>query len=160
MGKRDHGRLVSEIRSALLRRGFEPSRVTRLETPEGARTVRSPGFKLERHSDSKSVRLSYRGADGPLPKATDLVSRQALGRARMKRLVGYNAPLEQEGFTCVGLDSRDPLAPYSLWRRASHSRQGGMAAREAEKAAVKAQPAQREAGPGGHLPPPGVRLEK
>ena len=119
MGKRDHGRLVHEVRDALLKHGFAPTRLTRLETPEGVRTVRSPGFKLDKHHDSKSVRLSYRLAVQPEVDGTDWLSRQALGAAQMKRLVSYHSVLEQEGFTCLELNSRNPLAPYSLWRRAT-----------------------------------------
>ena len=118
MGKRDHGRLVNEIRDALIKHGFEPTRITQLETPEGVRSYRTSGFKVEKHSDSKSARLSYRMAIVPPIETMDWGLRQALGVAQMKRLVGYNAALEQEGFTCIAINSRDPASPYSLWRRA------------------------------------------
>ena len=121
MGKRDHGRLVHEIRDALIKHNFKPTRITQLETTEGLRSYRTPGFKVEKHTDSKSARLSYRAADTPSMEAMDWNSRQALGCALMKKLVAYNAVLEQEGFTCITINSRDPTAPYSLWRRSASS---------------------------------------
>ena len=118
MGKKDHGRLVHEIRDALIKHGFEPTRITQLETAEGLRSHRTPGFQVEKHSDGKSVRLSYRIANRPSVEAMDWEARQALGCALIKKLARYNATLEHEGFTCIALNSRDPAAPYSLWRRA------------------------------------------
>ena len=118
MGKRDHGRLVHEVRDVLIRHGFKPNQLTQLETPEGRREVRTPGFKVEKHSDSKSVRLSYPMVVPPSTDSMSWISKQAMGRERMKRLVSYNETLEREGFTCIAIDSRNPLAPYSLWRRA------------------------------------------
>ena len=119
MGKRDHGRLMHELREALITRGFEPSRVTRLQDEADTRSVRVPGFSLQKHNDGKSVRLSHRAGrvvgEGP---ATDWAEWQARGEARMRLLVRYNAPLEGAGFVCVGINSRDPMNPYSLWRRA------------------------------------------
>jgi hypothetical protein len=117
LGKKDHGRLVHEIREALIKHDFKPTAVTQLETAEGSRAVRSPGFKLEKHNDGKSVRLSHRLAVQPSNEALDWQSRQAMGGAQMKRLIRYNEALEQEGFICLAINSRDPLTPYSLWRR-------------------------------------------
>jgi hypothetical protein len=120
MGKKEHGRLVHDLRDALIRRGFEPTCVTQLETPEGLLPCRTPGFNIEKHNDSKSVRLSYRMAKALSAEAIssiDWQSRQALGCVQMKHLVRYNAVLEQEGFIFVAVDSRNPLAPYSLWKR-------------------------------------------
>lgn len=119
MGKRDHGRLVHEIRDALIKHGFKPYRSTQLDTPEGLRGARSPGFKLDKHHDGKSVRLFYRMAVAPSVEAMDRNSSQAQACALMKKLVRYNATLEQEGFTCLAINSHDPLASYSLWRRAN-----------------------------------------
>jgi hypothetical protein len=65
MGKRAHGRLVREVREALYRTGFMPTRITRMDTPKGPRPVRSPGFKIEKHNDGKSVRLFHITAVGP-----------------------------------------------------------------------------------------------
>ncbi len=117
MGKRDHGRLVQEIRTALINSGFEPSRITQMESAEGTRAVRSPGFKVEKHTDSKSVRLSYRVPRQPSGAEMSWHTRQSVGSVLMRKLVRYNATLEQAGFTCIAINSRDPLAPYSLWRR-------------------------------------------
>jgi hypothetical protein len=119
MGKRDHGRLVHELRDALIARGFEPSRVTQLRDGAGVRSVRAPGFALQKHSDSKSVRLSHRAGRVTVPgPAADWADWQARGAAQMRLLVRYHGALEHAGFVCVGVDSRDPMNPYSLWRRA------------------------------------------
>ena len=123
MGKRDHGRLVHEVRGALIKGGFKPSRIMLLDSPEGMRAPRIPGFKVEKHTDNKSVRLSYRTPRQPSAEDTGWHARQALGGALMRRLVGYHAVLEREGFACVGINSRDPLTPYSLWRRTEESEQ-------------------------------------
>jgi hypothetical protein len=117
MGKKDQGRLVHEIRDTLIKHDFKPVRITQIETPEGLRGIRTSGFKVEKHHDSKSVRLYYQMALTPPVETMDWPSRQALGAAQMKRLVRYNEILEREGFTCMSINSRDPSAPYSLWRR-------------------------------------------
>ena len=114
MGKRNHGRLVHEIRRSLLRHGFAPTRLTQLETHKGMCAVRSPGFKVEKHNDGKSARLFH-----VLPKfLAEVRGRHVprhVGRVQRDRLVEYGVPLEQEGFACVGVNSRDPSVPYSLW---------------------------------------------
>ncbi len=122
MGKKDHGRLVHEIRDALIRRGFQPTSVTQIETAEGIKAARVPGFKLEKHHDSKSVRLTHRTLDSPSLKAMEWDARQTEGGIQMRMLVRYNATLEQEGFNCISINSHDPLTPYSLWQRARKSR--------------------------------------
>jgi hypothetical protein len=121
MGKRDHGRLVHDLRNTLIRCDFKPVHTTQVESPEGLRVIRSPGFKVEKHNDGKSVRLIYQLAVRPSKETMGWHSRQALGADLMRRLVHYNATLEQEGFTCIAINSRDPLAPYSLWRRVNGS---------------------------------------
>jgi hypothetical protein len=119
MGKRDHGRLVHELRDSLVAQGFEPSRVTQLRDESGARSVRTPGFLLQKHTDSKSVRLSHRAGrvveEGP---GVTWAKWRERGEVRLRLLVRYHAALERAGFACVGVDSRDPMNPYSLWRRA------------------------------------------
>ena len=118
MGKRDHGRLVHELRDALIAHNFRPSGVTRLEGGADARSIRVPGFALQKHNDGRSVRLSHRtghvGTPGP---AADWAEWQARGAAQMRLLVRYHAALEQAGFVCVGVDSSNPMNPYSLWQR-------------------------------------------
>ncbi len=121
MGKRDHGRLVHEIRDALIKHGFKPTSITQVETPEGLNSARAPGFKLEKHNDSKSVRLAYRTLDSPSLKTMDWNTRQIEGSIQMKMLIRYNAILEKESFTCIAINSHDPLTPYSLWRRDNKS---------------------------------------
>ncbi len=121
MGKRDHGRLVHEVRGALIKDGFEPTRVVSLDSPEGSRGARIPGFKVEKYNDGKSVRLSHRTPRQPSAEEMGWHARQSLGGALMRRLVGYHAVLEREGFVCVAINSREPLAPYSLWRRAGNA---------------------------------------
>jgi hypothetical protein len=116
MGKKNHGRLVHEIRAALVERGFKPSKVTQMETANGLRPVHSPGFKVEKHNDGKSVRLSHRMTNPAGAATTSLSSRQSLGCLQLKRLVAYHEPLEEEGYVCIAINSRDPLAIYSLWR--------------------------------------------
>ena len=118
MGKKAQARLLHEIRTALLERGFHPTRTEKVEhlpdlPPQG---LRLPGFKLEKHSDSKSVRLSYRIDALELP--LDRIGRQLFGETQMRRLVRYNAALEEAGFVCLDINSRDPLSPYSVWQRA------------------------------------------
>ncbi len=114
--------MVHEIRDALIRRGFKPTSIIQTETSEGLESTRVPGFKLEKHSDSKSVRLSHRTMDSPSLKAMDWNTRQIEGGIQMKMLVRYNAILEQEGFNCIAINSHDPLTPYSLWRRINGNR--------------------------------------
>ena len=116
MGKRDHGRLVQEARDALYRAGFMPTRITQLDVPGGLRPVRSPGFKVEKHNDGRSVRLFHVTAAAG---ARGRRHRMTLGHAQSSSLVSYNAALEREGFTRVGGDNQYGPAPYSLWRRAS-----------------------------------------
>ena len=115
MGKKTHGRLVHEIRQLLLRRGFDPTRVTHLATQKG---VRSPGFKVEKHNDGKSVRLFH-----VLPEFMGEVRNRHVARpprrVRRDRLFEYSVPLEQEGFTCIAVNNQGPLAPHSLWRHAA-----------------------------------------
>ncbi len=116
MGKRDHGRLVQEVRGALYSAGFMPTRITQLDAPGGLRPVRSPGFKVEKHNDGRSVRLFHvMAAAGARERRHGMT----LGYAQLSNLLSYNAALEREGFTRVGGDNQDDLAPYSLWRRAS-----------------------------------------
>ncbi len=121
MGKKAHGRLVHEVREALYRAGFMPTRITQLDTPGGLRAARSPGFKVEKHNDGKSVRLLH-VMTGAAAKPSDRHSRLSLEREQMKRLIGYNAALEQEGFARVAIHGQDRSAPYSLWRRAAEAR--------------------------------------
>ena len=120
MGKRDHGRLVHEIRNALLDSGFQPTKVTQPQTAVNAPPlcIRQPGFTLQKHTDSKSVRLSYRSPGAPSSAAGGLVERQAFGEVMMRRLVSHNAALEGAGFVCLEINSQDVTAPYSVWRRA------------------------------------------
>jgi hypothetical protein len=115
MGKRVHGRLVHEVREALYRAGFMPTRITQLDAPKGTRPVRSPGFKVEKHNDGKSVRLFHITSDDPW-EAMERHSKLSLGYVQMRSLVSYNTALEQEGFSRIAINNRDPLAPYSLWR--------------------------------------------
>lgn len=110
MGKKAHGRLVHELRAALIRHGFKPTAVTMLATPEGARPVRTPGFSLQKHNDGQSVRLSYRLSREPT--GLDRAAVQAQGQVLMRHLVRYHAPLEQAGFVCIELCSRNPLLSY------------------------------------------------
>lgn len=113
MGKRVHGRLVHEVRDTLYRAGFMPTRITQLDTPKGQRPVRSPGFKVEKHNDGKSVRLFHITTAGPA-EATE----RHLKCVQARGLAFYNKALEQKGFTRVAINNRDRLTPYSLWQRA------------------------------------------
>ena len=116
MGKKDHGRLVGEIRQSLLRRGFDPTRITQLETQKGLREVRTPGFKVEKHNDGKSVRL-FHVMQTFVGEGRDRRFTLSGGHVQREKLVEYGAPLMQEGFTCIAVNIHGPLAPYSLWRR-------------------------------------------
>ena len=120
MGKKAHGRLVRELRDVLINSGFKPAALTALQTPAGARPVRAPGFSLRKHHDGRSVRLSYRLSRRPQGLSRD--EAQAQGRTLLRLLARYHVPLERAGFVCAGLHSRDPLNPYSLWRRAEPGR--------------------------------------
>ena len=124
MGKRDHGRLVHEIRNALLVSGFQPTKLTQPQAAVNAPPlcIRQPGFTLQKHNDSKSVRLSYRSTGAPSPVAGGLVERQAFGEVMMRRLISHNKALEGAGFVCLEINSQDATAPYSVWRRANSSR--------------------------------------
>jgi hypothetical protein len=116
MGKKVHGRLVHEVREALLRAGFMPIRITQLDAPEVPRAVRSPGFKVEKHNDGKSVRLFHIMA-GARAGTADQHSRLSFESAQMKRLVAYDATLEQQGFTRIAVVGEGRLTPCSLWQR-------------------------------------------
>jgi len=121
MGKKAHGRLLHEIRDALIRHGFKPTTITTLETPERVRGLRVPGFTLRKHNDGKSVLLTHRLSRDPVLPDRDAA--QALGQVQMRHLARYHAALEPEGFVCVDIHSRDPVKPYALWRRADEGRQ-------------------------------------
>jgi hypothetical protein len=97
-----------------------PTRITQLDASKGTRPVRSPGFKVEKHNDGKSVRL-FHITDVCPGEAMEHHSRLFPGCAQMRRLVSYNTALEQEGFFHIAINNRDPLAPYSLWRRVDGS---------------------------------------
>ena len=127
MGKKAHGRLVHELRAALIRHGFKPTTSTALETPAGTLQVRTPGFSLQKHNDGKSVRLLPRLSREPA--VLDRAAAQALGQVLMRHLVRYHAALEQEGFVCIDIRSHDPLEPYALWQRANE----GSRRREGER---------------------------
>jgi hypothetical protein len=121
MGKRAHGRLVHEVRAALYKAGFMPTRITQLDTPKGLRAARSPGFKVEKHNDGKSVRLFHVTAGAPA-ELTVRHSKLLIGHPQARLLEDYKTKLEQQGFTSVGFDVRDRLASYSLWRRVAEVR--------------------------------------
>lgn len=121
MGKRAHGRLVHEVREALYKAGFMPTRITQLDTPRGLRATRFPGFKVEKHNDGQSVRLFHVTACASA-ELTDRHSRLLLGRSQVRRLEDYKTKLERQGFISVGSDGGDRLTPYSLWRRAAKDR--------------------------------------
>ncbi len=121
MGKRDHGRLVHEVRVALLESGFQPARVPQVAAavsgpPLG---IRQPGFTIQKHNDGKSARLSYRSTAAPPDGLEGRAAQQAFGELMMRRLVSHNAALEGAGFVCLEINSQSPAAPYSVWRRAN-----------------------------------------
>jgi hypothetical protein len=116
MGKRVHGRAVQDVRETLYRAGFMPTRITHLDTPNGPQPIRSPGFRVEKHNDGKSVRLFHLMTHVRV-KEMDRVARLSLESSQMKRLVAYNTTLEQEGFTRIAVIKRDLLEPFSIWRR-------------------------------------------
>jgi hypothetical protein len=120
LGKKAHGRLVHEIRRSLLRHGFDPARITRLENQRGVREVRSPGFKVERHNDGKSVRV-FHVPPNFLGEMRSHHRARRVGRVQRDRLVEYGVPLEREGYTCMAVSSHGPLAPHSIWRRGAGS---------------------------------------
>jgi hypothetical protein len=124
VGKRAHGRLVHEVREALFRAGFLPTRVTQLDTPRGLRPTRSPGFKVEKHNDGKSVRLFHVAAGAPAGP-TDSHPGPSPERSQTKRLADYKSELEQAGFASLNPDGRERPAPYTLWRRAAAARPTG-----------------------------------
>jgi hypothetical protein len=113
MGKRVHGRTVHDVRELLYRTGFMPTRITHVDTSKGPRPVSSPGFKVEKHNDGKSVRLFHIMQN----VRVDGMAR-VTRHSQMKMLVTYGTKLEQEGFTRIAVISRDSLEPFSLWRRA------------------------------------------
>ncbi len=121
MGKRDQGRLVHEIRDALLARDFLPSRVTTIEAETGKelKGIRHPGFTVQKHG-GKSVRLSYRTTTKAPVRGSGWVGVQAYAEARMRKLVSFNRALEEAGFVCSEINSRDPMAPYSVWERGTY----------------------------------------
>jgi hypothetical protein len=145
MGKKAHGRLVHEVREVLYRAGFMPTRITQLDTPRGLRAARSPGFKVEKHNDGKSVRLFHVTA-GVSAEFMSRHSKLSPWCSQMERLLDYNTALEQEGFTRVAVHNRDRLASYSLWRRPAEAapsipgRQAGMMGSETAGAAEPFKP--------------------
>ncbi len=120
MGKRDQGRFVHEVRSALLESGFQPTKVTQSEAAvnENQTSIRQPGFTIQKHNDGKSVRLSYRSTAAPPDVSEGRAARQAFSELMMRRLVNHNAALDAAGFVCIEINSQIPTAPYSIWRRA------------------------------------------
>jgi hypothetical protein len=121
MGKRDQGRLVHEIRDALLAHGFQPTKVTQADPRLNVELtgIRQPGFTVQKHHDGLSARLAYRFASNSSRTMSGLVEVQALAEVYMRKLVAFNRPLEESGFICLEINSRHPLSPYSVWRRAS-----------------------------------------
>lgn len=118
MGKRDQGRLVHEIRDALLAHGFLPTSVTEIkDADDNLRGIRHPGFTVQKHNDGRSVRVGYRATTPPPVKGYGWVELQAYGEVQMRRLVGFNSVLEEAGFICIQIESRNPVSPYSIWRR-------------------------------------------
>jgi hypothetical protein len=91
-----------------------------LDDPNGSRSVRSPGFKVEKHNDGKSVRLFHVTA-GDKVGVADRSTRLSLARSQMQKLLAYESALEREGFARVAVEGRDRLAPLSLWRRVDGS---------------------------------------
>lgn len=121
MGKRDQGRFVHEVRSALLESGFQPTKVTQSEAAavnENQLSIRQPGFTIQKHNDGKSVRLSYRSTAAPPDVSEGRAARQAFSETMMRRLISHNAALDSVGFVCIEINSEIPIAPYSIWRRA------------------------------------------
>ncbi len=116
MGKRVHGRTVHEVRETLFRAGFMPARITQLETPGGRSPVHSPGFKVEKHNDGKSVRLFHVMAPARA-EARSRVTMPSQEGAHMQKLIAYGATLEQQGFTRIAVNCRGRSGSYSLWRR-------------------------------------------
>ncbi len=108
---------MHEVRVALLESGFQPTRVIAVNGP--LLSFRQPGFTVWKHNDGKSARLSYRSAAAPPNVLEGWAAQQAFGELMMRRLVGHNAALEGAGFVCLEINSRDPTAPYSVWRRAN-----------------------------------------
>ncbi len=122
MGKRDQGRLVHEIREALLERGLQPTKITQSAVAAVGEhqptTILQPGFTIQKHNDGKSARLSYRTTAAPPDVSEGRAARQTFGELMMRRLISHNAALEGAGFVCLEINSRIPIAPYSIWRRA------------------------------------------
>lgn len=116
MGKRTHGRLVHEVREALFRSGFMPTRVTCLGAPDRPHEVRSSGFKVEKHNDGKSVRVSHVTVPAAVG-AADAPAKVFLSQARPRRQAEYAAALEREGFARVPAAAGEGSGPFSLWRR-------------------------------------------
>jgi len=81
------------------------TRVTCLDGPKGARAVRSPGFKVEKHNDGKSVRLSHVSVGLPAEKS-DRRYEPSQGGARVNKLDAYSSALEQEGFIRIEFEGR------------------------------------------------------
>ncbi len=121
MGKRIHGRLVHEVRDMLCRAGYMPTRDTQLGDLGSLRPTRSPGFKVEKHNDGKSVRLTYVTAAG-MTSATKRHPGSSPACSPAAMIASYNAALEREGFIPIMVNDCDHMPPYTLWRRADESR--------------------------------------
>lgn len=126
MGKKAHGRLLSEIRTTLIGTGFFPKRVTLLDAEPGERqrAVYSDGFTLAKYRERKSISLAYwvnpqevwnsGGRVNSGQRARKLAqATQVSGRARQRRLRSRLLPLRQPARAFLFVETGD-AGGYSL----------------------------------------------
>lgn len=117
MTKRELARFVAEVRACLIAAGFKSSTITPLPDKAKGKVVafRSPGFKLDRHLDGKSVRVSHRIAQPRSAHDREGAQRRMLAQRQM--LKEYGRALEAAGYVFYAFGCHRETGLFELWRR-------------------------------------------
>ncbi len=117
MTKREYGRLQKEIRNCLIEAGFQSSKITPMTDAQGKKigAFRSPGFKIDKFKDGRSIKLSVRLIPpGDIVTTNWIRNRLTYQKSFLKQ---YNAVLERAGYICFRSRGKEDFDLYSLWRK-------------------------------------------